>query len=302
MKRRMRQSGRTNLVVMAVVVFVVGALLLFYSQRAVPPEPADRSSPAKSSPAERVDADPDRGSGDEMQPLRPSPVVPASDSVPRESPAVEIAELPPPSLDTAEASAGLRSRLAEQLDSPLLGLVAEEQLVERLVTTINSLDGAPIPLRYRPLVHVPGLPAIDESDDRMVLPASPDPRYDRFRQLFDRIDAETLASEFERLEPALDQAWQQLGEDGAGSFRQRVIEVSRHLADFELPAQPPELERPDVLYQFADRKLESLSWGQKILIRIGPDHAREVQTKLDAVADRLERASSSTDSEPETWN
>lgn len=300
MNRRRIQAGRASVVGIVVLVLIAGALLLFYSKRAVPPEPAVPSEPARTQPAGETEP-PDRPAGDDdIQPLRPAPVVPAGESAPRENLPAEVSELPPADVDSSRASARLRDRLADHLDSPLLGLVAEEQLVERLVATINSLDGDPVPLRYRPLVHVPGLPEVAERDERLGLPASPDPRYDQFRQMFDRFDADALADEFERLEPALEHAWQQLGENTDKSFRERTVEISRHLADFELPSESPELARPDVLYEYADPQLESLSWGQKTLIRIGPDHARAVQRKLDAIADRLENENPAASRGPET--
>jgi len=46
------------------------------------------------------------------------------------------------------------------------------------------------------------------------------------------------------------------------------------------PAEPIELLRPNVMYTFADPALESLSAGQKILIRMGPDNAAAIKIKL----------------------
>jgi len=38
--------------------------------------------------------------------------------------------------------------------------------------------------------------------------------------------------------------------------------------------------RPRAHYQFADPGLESLSAGQKVLIRMGPDNAQVIKAKL----------------------
>ena len=40
------------------------------------------------------------------------------------------------------------------------------------------------------------------------------------------------------------------------------------------------LIKPEAYYLFADEDLESLSAGQKILIRMGPDNAARVKAKL----------------------
>jgi hypothetical protein len=59
------------------------------------------------------------------------------------------------------------------------------------------------------------------------------------------------------------------------------------VADYDLPARRPSLHRPEVLYEFVDPELESLSWSRKLLIRIGPGHAAAVQARAAELADRL---------------
>ena len=45
-------------------------------------------------------------------------------------------------------------------------------------------------------------------------------------------------------------------------------------------AQPVELVQPSVSFKYADPKLESLSSGQKLLIRMGPTNAGAIKAKL----------------------
>jgi len=40
------------------------------------------------------------------------------------------------------------------------------------------------------------------------------------------------------------------------------------------------LVRPNVMYQFADPKLEELSAGQKLMLRMGPTNAATIKAKL----------------------
>ena len=46
-------------------------------------------------------------------------------------------------------------------------------------------------------------------------------------------------------------------------------------------------ERPWVRYEFADPQLESLSAGQKILLRMGPVNHRRLKGKLEAIRAEL---------------
>ena len=43
---------------------------------------------------------------------------------------------------------------------------------------------------------------------------------------------------------------------------------------------PVKLVQPSVMYQFADRELEALSAGQKIMIRMGAENAARIKAKL----------------------
>jgi hypothetical protein len=46
------------------------------------------------------------------------------------------------------------------------------------------------------------------------------------------------------------------------------------------PSGPIELERPNVMYTYADPALEARPAGQKLLLRMGPDNAAALKAKL----------------------
>jgi len=194
-----------------------------------------------------------------------------------------------PDVSLEQAQQRLREDLEARLGPGQMEIVVEDRLLERLVATVNSIDDEPVPLRFRPLDHVPDLPRLEETDEHAKLPEEPDPRYRPYRAMFDRLDAVELAEMFDHYEPALEQAWQDLGEHSGKRFRSRLIEVLNHLAEFELPRDRPAVHQPEVLYEYIDPELEQLSWGRKALIRIGPEHASEVQRKLGELADELAR-------------
>ncbi|MEX0916332.1 MAG: DUF3014 domain-containing protein, partial [Wenzhouxiangellaceae bacterium] len=238
--------------VIAAVVLALAALgLYFYSERAVPPEretdvPAARVR--RPGPARRDAA------GELEQPDRPPARDPAqsgvADSGAAESRAIDDAvggdrsRISEPEISLDAEQQRLHEDLAARLGPAQAEMVVQERLLERLVSTINSLDGDPVPLRFRPLVHVPGLPLLDEDGAVERLPEDSDPRYRPYRALFDRLDAVELAELFDRYEPALELAWQDLGEHSGQPFRARLIEVLEHLAEFELPQARPQVEQP----------------------------------------------------------
>lgn len=294
-------AGRVGVAALVVLVLLAIALYL-YSERAAPPEPPATPAPVatRDDDAGRSDRQapddlaPETGSGSRLgvgdedhgfnEPAaRPGEGVPSS--------GLPVPDAAPEPVELDEAGARLRVQLAERTDPADLELLVSTRLIERVVAIVHSLDGDPLPLRFRPLAHVAGLPRVVESGEGVRLPDAPDPRYDRYRALFERFDAETLARLFRRHEAAFEQAWRALGESSELSFRERLVDVLDHLASFRLPAERPALVRPEVLYEYADPALEELSWGRKIMLRVGPAHAEAIRARARALADALRGAS-----------
>src|SRR3546814_18857038 len=63
----------------------------------------------------------------------------------------------------------------------------------------------------------------------------------------------------------------------------RASELIDKLLATPLVYAPIKLVRPNVMYTFADPELESLSFGQKTLIRLGPEGEQTVKDKLRAI-------------------
>jgi hypothetical protein len=92
-------------------------------------------------------------------------------------------------------------------------------------------------------------------------------------------DIDRVADTYRRFYPLFQTAYVNLGYP-EGYFNDRLIEVIDHLLETPVVEQPIALVRPNVLYRFADPKIESLSSGQKLLIRMGNEHAANLKTTL----------------------
>lgn len=101
-----------------------------------------------------------------------------------------------------------------------------------------------------------------------------------------------------RLYPLLQRAYEELGYPKR-YFNDRLIEVINQLlatpnaTEQAIKVQLTEVKgsipsvRPWVRYEFADPALESLSAGQKILLRVGPVNQRRLKAKLAAIRQEL---------------
>jgi hypothetical protein len=82
-----------------------------------------------------------------------------------------------------------------------------------------------------------------------------------------------------RFYPLFQQAYQSLGYPN-GYFNDRLVVTIDNLLAAPDIVTDIALVRPNVMYQFADPKLEELSAGQKLMLRMGPVNAAIVKAKL----------------------
>jgi hypothetical protein len=245
----------------AVVGVSIGAILYFSPREKTPPpdEPPVVAAPAPPPVAE--------------EPAVKHPV-PVSDS----------AETLPP-LDGSDLP--LQQALSEVFGrEPVEQFVIPEQLVRHIVVSIDNLPEQKLAERLRPLRAAPGTFAVTGSEEIPVLDPANYQRYQPLVRLFGSIETPRLIALYSRYYPLFQEAYENLGHPPE-QFNDRLVQVIDHLLQApELEDRVP-LEQPGVLYQYADPKIEALSAGQKLLIRMGGENARAVKTKLREVRAEL---------------
>ena len=244
-----------------IAALLAGGLLGYYAytllqqqeQRAPATEPA---APAAAAP------EPQAGSGPLIGPPR---------SVPQ-------AQTSLPALDQSDA-------LARESIVSLIGRkafeerVVPDQLIRRIVVTVDNLPRPTASRRTMPLDAVPGAFRVAGSGEASVIDAANFARYAPFVRVMDSIDARALVYSYARAYPLFQRAYEELGYPGK-HFNDRLVEaLDDMLAAPELGA-PAALVQPRVLYEFADPDLEARSAGQKILLRMGGENALRVKAKL----------------------
>jgi hypothetical protein len=193
--------------------------------------------------------------------------------------AVSGAPLPP----LAESDGALSAAIATLLHAATLpDLFYPDRLARRWVATIDNLPREQVAVEVRAL-RAPGGPLATRGEDE-ALSIAPDNslRYARYMTLLAAIDPGEAAALYRRFYPLLQEAYEGLGYPGQ-YFNDRVVAVLDHLLATPDVAEPIRLVHPSVMYRYADPKLESLSAGQKALLRIGRENAAVVRTKLRAL-------------------
>ena len=104
--------------------------------------------------------------------------------------------------------------------------------------------------------------------------------------LLQRIEcASSLRALYFHYYPLFQQSYQNLGYPN-GYFNDRLVETIDNAAGRRPDVQRRRWRwsRPNVMYQYADPKLESLSAGQKVLVRHGSGNEAAVKAKLQELA------------------
>ncbi|MDZ7651503.1 MAG: DUF3014 domain-containing protein [Burkholderiaceae bacterium] len=166
-------------------------------------------------------------------------------------------------------------------------------LVRRIVVSVDNLPRDRLPPDNWPLRPVAGALRVSggPADGTLTLDPANSARYAAYVKLVEAVDVQRLVALYVRTYPLFQQAYVELGYPKR-YFNDRLLQVIDHL--LATPAPPPgrlQLTQPRLVYEFADPALQSLSVGQKTLLRIGPENAARVKTKLTELRDEILRNS-----------
>ena len=225
-------------------------------------------------------------------PPAPPPVA-AAPQAPAATPAVPEASGPQnpvealaPADPALPALAQSDPRVAELL-SELLGsdkvasFLLTDGFVRRVVATVDNLGRAQAPSRMWLVQPMPQRFVVDgEGDAPTTIATTNAARYSAFLTFAEAVPLEPAVALYARLYPLFQQAYEELGYPGR-YFNDRLVAVLDHLLLAPEPRGPLRVKltpvntdvpnlRPWVRYEFVDPALESLSSGQKILVRMGP--------------------------------
>ncbi|MFN3436290.1 MAG: DUF3014 domain-containing protein [Acidovorax sp.] len=189
----------------------------------------------------------------------------------------------------AESDKRVTEMLAELLGSDkVASFLLTEGFVRRVVATVDNLGRAQAPSRMWPVQPMPQRFVVDgEGDAPTTVAASNAARYSAFLTFAEAVPLESAVALYARLYPLFQQAYEELGYPKR-YFNDRLVAVLDHLLLAPEPQGPLRVKltpvttevpnlRPWVRYEFVDPALESLSSGQKVLVRMGP--ANEVRAK-----------------------
>lgn len=222
-----------------------------------------------------VEAPPVEQSG----PRHPIDATPASSIEPRDT-------KPLPPLDDSDAYFLLETGTIFGAD--IEALLVRSGIIDRFVATVDNLSRKHVSHKIRPVQSLATGFAVEEINDNDAFYLSADNfrRYDTLVKHIASADLDDVADMYRRYYPLFQQSYERLGYPDA-YFNDRLIEVIDLMLSTPEPDARVLLLRPNVLYEYADPELERLSSGQKLLLRVGNEHAATVKQVLRQLRSRL---------------
>jgi len=154
-----------------------------------------------------------------------------------------------------------------------------KDIVRRIVVTVDNLPRKKVAERLKPIKPIEGQFKVSGPEEAYTLNPENAERYRALMQLVSITDMEQVATLYFQFYPLFQQVYTDLGYP-SGYFNNRLVEVIDHLLATPTVEGPIKLTQPGVMFEYADPQLENLSAGQKIIVRVGKDHAATLKSKL----------------------
>lgn len=228
---------------------------------------------------------------DELPPPTPTPELPIEAQQPDpglndQASDIEPASVPEPLPLLSESDNEVTGAMVELAGADPLGeYLVKDQVVSRIVATIDSLTSRQVPAPINPVKPASGKFIISGEGEDTVMSADNHARYTAYISLLQGLDSDAVFSFYTRYHPLFQQAWEENG--GEGAFNDRLLEVIDHLLATPDVEGDIYLVKPEAVYLFVDPELEALSAGQKILLRMGPENAALVKAKFTEIKSLL---------------
>lgn len=204
----------------------------------------------------------------------------------------------------ADATPDMDRQMADGLATLLgradfLAFVLPTRFIPQVVATVDALGRDIAPPRLWPVPPTPGRFTVEGPEEAAHIAAHNARRYQPFVRMATHVDPVRAAALYRRFYPHFQAAYEELGYPGR-YFNDRLVEVidlllaTPELAD-PVPVAltrvkgPIAAPRPWTRYEFIDPALEALPAGQKIMLRVGPAHARALKAQLRALRAEITR-------------
>lgn len=194
----------------------------------------------------------------------------------------------------ADADGYAESALQELLGKGTAGsLMQLDGFVRRVVATVDNLPREQASARMWPVNPTAERFTVSGTADAAIIAPGNAARYSSFVQAAEAVNVQSAAALYARAYPLFQAAYEELGYPGK-YFNDRLVAVIDHLLQAPEPEGPVQVSltevkgdfpstRPWVRYEYTDPALQSLSSGQKMMVRVGLANEQRLKKRLHAL-------------------
>jgi hypothetical protein len=227
----------------------------------------------------------------EQRPETPEPP-PMTEAVYQPVTPVEAEEEPLPML--VESDPVVLESLGGLLGMPAVTeYIVSDNVISRMVATIDMLGGRQVSSVVQAVQGPAGgfVVTVNDDSESVITNEEGDPipqylidpsnyaRYTPYVEALEAVDTAELIANYRSLYPLFQEAYRQMGYADANFDARLAVIIDEMLATPDVTGRV-NLVKPEAVFLFADPGLESLSAGQKILVRMGSENANRVKSKL----------------------
>ena len=162
----------------------------------------------------------------------------------------------------------------------LRALLVPSQIISRVVATVDALPRSSIgSTNILPLRTPKGTLQTEQANGITLIGAQNADRYQPYMTVLENIDPHMLVAWYKHNYPLFQEAYRELGYP-RGYFNDRVVVVIDDMLAAPDLHDPVAVTQVGSRYVFVDQRLQSLSAGQKLMIRLGPANEAQLKAKL----------------------
>jgi hypothetical protein len=185
----------------------------------------------------------------------------------------------------------LRALLGSLSSHPdLARWLATDDLIRQMANGIDRIARGQNPARDLPTLRPKGEFQTTRRGRGTTIDPASFRRYDNLARLVQSLDPKAVAEVYRTIYPRLDEAYRAQGRS-EGHVDGAVSAALQLLIDTPIPDEPiAVVPGQGATFAFADDRYEQLSPAQKQLLRMGPENAKRVQSRLREIRDALATA------------
>ncbi|MEJ2110001.1 MAG: DUF3014 domain-containing protein [Acidobacteriota bacterium] len=223
--------------------------------------------------------------------MQSEPDIADEEMVPASSESMEnlepLEEIEPIDVSLDDSDALVRKLVGTLSSYPLVARwLTTDDLIRRFVATVDLVAKGDSPRRPMDFMDVVGDFQTLEMDGKTYIDPAGYRRYDRIAGAIASLDAKGIATLYKQLRLPIQRAYRDMGYPDE-DFDETMKKAIFSLLETPIPEGTIYLEKDVMTYNMTDPKLEGLSRAQKHLLRMGPENAQLIQSKLREIVQYL---------------